>query len=174
MAQIFHKLDTRAHPTAAMVFDTLARRTVFSKLGKGPSNLVLEFHGGTMFGSPPLTPETIELLQRYRHLWTHFSHTGINRPLFTIKFPFDTLEQKCTTLKHLRDRPDVNIDHAGMVINKFQEIVISCVPYHGEKEVKLIPAQFTYRTRRGRSADPYRRGVWKRVADLREIEIEFG
>ncbi len=157
-----------------MVFDTLARRTVFSKLGKGSSNLVLEFHGGTMFGSPPLAPETIELLRRYRDLWKHFSHTGINRSLFTIKFPFDTLQQKCTTLKHLRDHPCVKIDHAEVVIGGFQEIVFSCVPYQAEKEVHLTPAHYHYRTRRGRGADPYKRGVWKRVADLKDIEIEFG
>ncbi len=155
------------HPTE-MVLDALARRTVFSTLGNVATNLVLEFHGGTMFGVPTahLTPRVIAFLRRYRDLWEHFSHRhtyGGSSILFTIKFPFDTLQQKCTTLKHLRKHPGVKIDHAEVVIVKFQEIVLSCNPFRSEKEVHLKRANAA----RGR-------GVWKRVADLKDIEIEFG
>ena len=99
------------------MFDTLARRTNFSKLAKESLNLVLEFHGGTMFGIPSayLTPETIEFLRRYRDHWEHFSYRrcsiGVN---IRIKFHVDTLQQKLAVLPLLRKTPDQRLKQEGV------------------------------------------------------------
>jgi hypothetical protein len=144
-----------------MMFDTLARRTVFSKLDNESINLVIAYHGGTMFGIPTayLTPRTIAIMRRYRDLWTHFSYR-INRGIvtFAIKFPFDTLQQKCATLSLFRK----------------QEVVIGWVSRtHVYWRLDLVVGGFRSTGENKKVYLKYDTGRWHRVADLEELVLEF-
>ena len=158
------------------MFDALARRTVFSKLDNESMNLVIAFHGGTMFGVPAyyLTPQTIEFLRRYRDLWEHFSYKITMYPQaspsslayrgrmhqgdinFTIKFKVDTLQQKCAILPLLRKKEGVVVGYGG----KRHELEIGGFRSAGEN-IKVYLKD-----------SPYCRGVWKRVADLEDITFK--
>jgi hypothetical protein len=155
------------HPTA-MMFDTLARRTVFSKLDNESINLVIAYHGGTMFGIPTayLTPRTIAIMRRYRDLWTHFSYR-IDRGgtvTFAIKFPFDTLQQKCATLSLFR-KQEVVVSQKNSRTHEYRpneyrrhETFVGGLRSTGENIKVYLKCDI---------------GQWHRVADLKELVFEF-
>ena len=144
------------------MFDTLARRTVFSKLDNESMNLVIAFHGGTMFGVPAayLTPRTIAFLRRYRYLWEHFSYRRCNiGAIFTIKFPVDTLQQKLAVLPLLRKQEGVSVVYGGESHGFF----IGGFRSTGENTKVYLK----YHLKSGMGG-----GRWKRVAELEDITFK--
>jgi hypothetical protein len=99
-----------------MMFDALARRTLFSALDKESINLVLEFHGNTKLGIPTtfLRTKAVELFERYKRKDQHFSwtrqrimgrfcpHEDVLR--FKVNYCCDTLQKKRDALWYLAHR----------------------------------------------------------------------
>jgi hypothetical protein len=167
LAQIFTKLD--------MMFDALARRTIFSTLDNDSVNLVMAYHGNTFFGLDPTLLTWGNLSELRLRLYKPYIQDFSVRPVaFGLLIKLH-LRVDVDTVRFLMDNQrDVSIhvdklDYDGVSWKRVSYHDHRIYDFRGERNLEAIKIEGI----NFRGEPPNRRDEWFQVERVRSITEDW-